>query len=459
MSEPTVVDVPGLIDQQKVGWFQIRVLLLCALVVLMDGFDTQAIGYVAPALSKLWNLRPGALKDAFAAGLLGLMLGALVLGLIADRVGRKPVILFSTVAFAAFTLLTVTAHSLSSLFAWRLLAGFGLGGAMPNAIALTSEYSPHRKRSTMVMIMFCGFSLGSALGGFLAAQLIPRFGWTGVFWVGGLIPLALVVVLLFALPESARVLALRGTGDARIRRYLEKIDPKLRFGPEVRFTAREERLEGFAVRHLFRESRGVGTVLLWTMFLMNLLNLYFLANWLPTVIHKAGISIERAALITALLQIGGVVGVFSLGWLFDRASPWRVLASAYLVAGLFIAGIGFSGSSVALIVATVFGAGFCIVGAQIGANAMAAGYYPTAIRSTGVGWALGIGRIGSIIGPWVGGLILSLEWKTSSLFLTAVVPAVVASAAAAVMAVRHPRPAPAEATAPMHAAPANVRGG
>jgi MFS transporter, AAHS family, 4-hydroxybenzoate transporter len=427
------VDVAGLIDQRPISPFQMRVVALCACVVFMDGFDTQAIGYVAPTLGKVWKLKAGALGPIFGAGLFGLMLGALIAGPIADRVGRRSVIVLSTLAFGLCSLLTVTADSLTSLMLWRLATGLGLGGAMPNAIALTSEYSPRRSRATLVMIMFCGFSLGSALGGMFAARLIPSFGWTAIFWLGGILPIALSLVLVLALPESPRLLALRGGEDRRIRTILAHIAPTLSFAAATRFVAREERLHGFTVPHLFGDGRALGTALLWIMFFMNLLDLYFLANWLPTVIHDAGVAVETAVIVTTLLQIGGVAGAVSLGWLIDRRSPFHVLSAAYLVAGLLIAAIGWAGGSLALLVPAVFGAGFCIVGAQIGANALAAAFYPTAIRSTGVGWALGIGRIGSIIGPVVGGIVLSLQWQTMSLFAIGALPALCAAAAALVM--------------------------
>ncbi len=314
------VDVAELIDQQPVSRFQIRVIALCAGVVFMDGFDTQAIGYVAPTLGKLWNLKPGALGPVFGAGLFGLMLGALIGGPLADRIGRKRVIILSTLAFGLCSLLTVTADSLNSLLLWRLATGLGLGGAMPNAIALTSEYSPQRSRATLVMIMFCGFSLGSALGGVFAARLIPSFGWTAVFWLGGILPIALSLLLVLALPESIRLLALRGSEDRRIRTILAHIAPALSFAAETRFVAREERLSGFTVRHLFGGGRALGTALLWVMFFMNLLDLYFLANWLPTVISNAGIAVEIAVIITTLLQIGGVAGAVS-GRRLSRRRP------------------------------------------------------------------------------------------------------------------------------------------
>jgi len=428
-AQPSRVDVPALLNGQPISRYQFLVAALCAAVVFMDGFDAQAIGYVAPTLSRAWQLKPGALGPVFGIGLFGLTLGALAAGPIADRFGRKPVILFCTLFFGACTLLTVTADSLSTLMVWRFLTGLGLGGAMPNAIALTSEYSPDRSRASMVMVMFIGFSLGSALGGALAAELVPSYGWTIVFWVGGIVPLVLLPILALWLPESIRLLALREGQNERIAALLGRISPRLRYDPQVQFVAPEEHPPGFTVGHLFSEGRSIGTLLLWVMFFMNLLDLYFLANWLPTVIHNAGISERLAVITTALLQVGGVVGTLILARLLDRFLPYRVLAVTYLLAAVFLAAIGSSGSSIALIIPLVFATGFCVVGAQIGANALAALYYPTFIRSTGVGWALGVGRIGSIIGPVVGGILLAQQWSMARLFLLGAVPALIAAVA------------------------------
>jgi MFS transporter, AAHS family, 4-hydroxybenzoate transporter len=431
--ESGTIDVPALIDRQKIGGFQVLVATLCAAVVFLDGFDAQAIGYVAPSISKAWGLKPGALGPVFGAGLFGLMLGALVCGPLADRVGRKAVIVGCTLAFGICALFTATVDSLSSLLVWRFLTGLGLGGAMPNAIALTSEYSPQRSRATMIMVMFCGFSIGSALGGVLAAKLIPAFGWSAVFWVGGAVPIVFAPVLWLVLPESIRLLALKGNHDRQVAALFARVNPTLAFDDKARFAVHEAQLHGFPVAHLFKETRAPATVLLWIMFFMNLLDIYFLVSWLPTVIRNAGIPLERAVIATAMLQVGGVIGTLVLGRLIDRFSPYHVLAVAYFLAAVFIACLGSAGSSVGLIMALVFCAGFCVVGAQIGANALAATFYPTFIRSTGVGWALGIGRIGSIIGPVVGGILLSLKWETASIFFVGAVPVVIAAVAASGM--------------------------
>jgi AAHS family 4-hydroxybenzoate transporter-like MFS transporter len=416
--DPPAIDIIDFVDRHPVGGFQIGVLLTCAAVLFLDGFDTQAIGYVAPALAKEWGLSKGALGPVFSAGLFGLMIGALVFGPLADRVGRKAIIIFSTIAFGLGALATAFAWDVNSMLAMRFLTGLGLGGAMPNAIATTSEFSPKRRRATMVMIMFCGFSIGAALGGLLAADLIPRFGWRSVFAVGGVAPLIMVPILAVRLPESVRFLAIKGDAPARVAELLGKISPKTAFARGAQFVVHESHLAGMPVAHLFREGRTPVTLLLWVAFFMGLLDIYFLANWLPTVLNDLGASVSEAVLIGSLLQIGGVVGTFALGSVVDRFS-FRALGLTYLVGVFGVAAIGQVGHSAMLVSFAIFAAGFCIIGGQIAANGLTAGYYPTAVRATGVGWALGVGRIGSIVGPLVGGLLLGAKWSVASLFLAA----------------------------------------
>ena len=428
-SSASPVDVVEFIDQQPVGGFQIRLLLICAAVLFLDGFDTQAIGYVAPALAKEWGLTKAALGPVFSAGLFGLMIGALLFGPLADRIGRRKIIIFSTLAFGIGTFATVFIQDVNSLLAIRFLTGLGLGGAMPNAIAMTSEFNPRRRRATMVMIMFCGFSVGAALGGLLAAALIPQFGWRSVFLVGGVVPLLLVPILAQRLPESVRFLVLTGRAPQRVAELLGWISPKASFAPGTRFVVHEPELAGIPVLHLFRGGRTLVTLLLWVVFFMSLLDLYFLSNWLPTVLNDLGASVSEAAVIGSMLQVGGIVGTFALGSIIDRFS-FRALALVYFIAVFAVGAIGHLGHSAILVTLAIFVAGFCIVGGQIAANALAAGFYPTAVRATGVGWALGIGRVGSIVGPLVGGVLLSMKWSAAEVFMTAAGAAFCAALAA-----------------------------
>ena len=423
------IDVAEFIDQQPVGGFQIRLLLTCAAVLFLDGFDTQAIGYVAPALAKEWGLTKGALGPVFSAGLFGLMIGALLFGPLADRIGRKKIIIFSTLAFGLGALATAFVQDVNSLLAIRFLTGLGLGGAMPNAVAMTSAFNPRRRRATMVMIMFCGFSVGAALGGFLAAALIPQFGWRSVFIVGGLAPLLLVPILVLKLPESVRFLALTGRANDRVAQLLGLIGPNSAVAPATLFVVHEPQLAGIPVQHLFREGRTLVTLLLWVVFFMSLLDIYFLANWLPIVLNDLGASLSAAVAIGTMFQVGGVIGTFVLGSTIDRFS-FRALALVYFIAVFAVGAIGQLGHSVVFVTMAIFAAGFCVVGGQIAANALAAAFYPTAVRATGVGWALGIGRIGSIIGPLVGGALLTAKWSTASVFAAAAVAALCAALAA-----------------------------
>lgn len=421
------IDIAHTIDASPIGAFQTKIVLMCAAILFADGFDTQAIGFVAPELTRLWHIPRPALGPVFSAGLLGLMLGALVFSPIADRIGRKRIVVLSTAWFAVATLATIFAHDTTTLIAIRFVTGLGLGGAMPNAVALTAEYSPHRRRATLVMFAFCGFSLGAAIGGLIAAALIPRFGWQSVFLVGGLVPLLFVPLLALRLPESIRFLTLQGAHD-KVAALLHRIDPTTQ--PGARFRLHEERPAGLPVLRLFDPGRALPTILIWIVFFMSLLDLYFLSNWLPTVLADLGASVSAAALIASMLQVGGFVSVLALGRVMDRFS-FAGLALVYGLAAIAIALVGQSSHSIWAATTAIFAAGFCVVGAQTAANALVAAYYPTLLRSTGIGWALGIGRIGSIVGPLLGGALLAMHWSAPDLFLLAAIPAVIATIASA----------------------------
>jgi AAHS family 4-hydroxybenzoate transporter-like MFS transporter len=424
-------DVATAIDDSPFGRVQRRIVMLCALVAMLDGFDTQAIAFVAPVLSAQWQLPLPSFGIVFGAGLAGLMLGALVFGPAADRFGRRNVIIATTALFGAFTLMTAWADSLPALVLLRFLTGLGLGGAMPNIISLTAEYSPARNRATMISVMFCGFPLGAVLGGLLAAQLIPALGWQSTFWVGGALPLLLLPVLVRWLPESIGFMAAMGRPATALRSVLASIVGSER-AASVNFHAGPAlRQAGNPVGRLFGPGGLTArTLLLWLVFFMNLLLLYFLVNWLPAVLRQAGLPIERAIVSTAFLNLGGIVGALVLARLIDRIGPYKVLMTAYLGAAAATLAIGqAAGAGLATLMTIVFAAGFCVIGAQISINALAATLYPTDIRSTGVGWALGVGRAGSIVGPVVGGMLVGAGLATSALFTVAAAPAAIAGAA------------------------------
>jgi AAHS family 4-hydroxybenzoate transporter-like MFS transporter len=424
------LDVRQVIDERPIGGFQRRVIVLCGLIVLLDGFDAQVMGYVAIALGKTLHLTRPEVGQIISAGLLGMMVGAFAFGPIADRIGRRPVLLTCLLIFGAGSLVTATAGSYGGLLGFRLLTGFGMGGAMPNAIALTAEYMPRRSRATAVTTMFCGFSIGAAIVGWVAAAVIPAWGWQGVFVIGGLLPIAIAAVALAMLPESIRFLLRRRADDPRAARYLAKIAPDAPAG-ELILTDEGAR-GGSVVKQLFIAGRQWVTPLLWVMFFTNLLDLYFINSWMPSIMKDVGLEPTLAIQITTLFQVGGTVGAVMIGRLVDRNLSFRVLAGAYFAGAICVFLIGESGSSSPWLILTVFASGFAVIGAQNGANAMAAEIYPTEARSTGVGWALGVGRIGSIIGPSLGGVLIG---TTPRLFAYAAVPLMLAATAAMVAAV------------------------
>jgi MFS transporter, AAHS family, 4-hydroxybenzoate transporter len=423
------LDVRRFLDEQPFGRFHVLIAGLCAAVVFLDGFDAQVMGFVAPALSAELHIARVALGAVISSGTFGMMLGALAFGPLADRIGRKPVLVTCVLAFGLGSLLTATATSVAGLTAFRVFTGFGMGGAMPNAIALTSEYMPKRSRTAVVMTMFCGFSFGSACAGWVAAAVIRRFGWQLVFLIGGLTPLVLAILLIAVLPESMRFLALKGGQPQRLSGYLLRMAPGAAIPREVT-AGEDDHQAAFSVGELFADGRASVTLLLWTMFFMNLLNLWFLNNWLPLILNDTGLRIEAASLITSLFQIGGLVGSLALAAVWGRRLSFGLLAAVYLAGAVFILLIGEAGASVPLLVVTVFASGVAVIGGQTASNALAAELYPTPIRATGVGWALGVGRVGSILGPILGGVLLSYGGDARRTFWAAAAPALIATCAA-----------------------------
>jgi AAHS family 4-hydroxybenzoate transporter-like MFS transporter len=371
-----------------------------------------------------------ALGPVFGASNFGVLVGSLVFSMLADTIGRRPILVGATLFFGVMTLIAARAASVGELLALRFVAGIGLGCIIPNATALVGEYSPRRLRGPLMMIIGgVGFTGGAAIGGFISAFLIPRFGWRSVLYFGGTVPLLIAVAMLVWLPESLQFLVVRRKARARIAKWLRRIDPTVPSGPDVEFVVREENREGVPAVHLFREGRGAVTILLWIVNFMNLLNLYFLASWLPTVVRDAGHSVSTAVLAGTILQVGGTIGTVGLAWLIGRLGFIPVLTASFGLASVTIALIGQPVFSIAVVFVLVFIAGWCVVGGQPGINAFAATFYPTYLRSTGVGWGLGIGRAGAIVGPVVGGEFMRRQWSTRDIFLAAAVPAFISTLA------------------------------
>src|SRR5436309_429320 len=280
------VKVADVIDNAKVGGLQIGLFVLSAMCLILDGFDVQCIGDVAPAIFQEWQVPRAALGLVLAAGNSGVLVGSLVFTMVADKIGRRPVLLGATVFFSALTLLTTQATSVRELTLIRFVAGVGLGCIIPNATALIGEYSPRRLRVAFMACISVGFTAGAAVAGFVSALLIPAFGWRSVFCFGGVTPLIIAVLMFFWLPESLQFLVLRRRGLDQVGRWLKRIDPATPVGPHTEYLVNEESRGGVPAMHLFREGRAATTILLWVINFMNIYNLYLLAGWLPTVMTQ-----------------------------------------------------------------------------------------------------------------------------------------------------------------------------
>src|SRR5262245_13108223 len=361
MSKPQTVEIAQLLDRSKISAFQVGVFVLCGLCLIMDGFDVQALGYLAPAIIKDWQLTPAQMGPVLSAALFGILVGSIVFSAIADRVGRRPVLVIVTLFFAVVTLLTARAQTIGELRLIRFIAGVGLGGIMPNAVALVGEYTPRRLRILMVLVVTNGFNLGAVIGGLVSAWMVQDFGWRSVFYVGGAIPLVIGTLMLFWLPESLQFMVLHGKPAAKIASWIKRIDKRASVDAKTKFVVREEKGKGVPILALFSDGRAAGTLLLWIINFMNLLNLYFLASWLPTIV-SASYTLRASQLVGTTLQIGGVVGTFAFSWLIGRLGFVPVLSTAFFTGCVSIALMGQPAFSLAILFAVVFVSGFCFFG-------------------------------------------------------------------------------------------------
>lgn len=396
------INVQEFLNTQPFSPYQWLIFAVCFVIVLLDGFDTAAIGFIAPSLIREWGVARPALAPVLSAALFGLAAGALMAGPAADRFGRKAVLTTSALLFGAACVWSSFSTSLAELTALRFLTGLGLGAAMPNAVTLMSEYCPDKRRATLTNAMFCGFPLGAALGGFLAAWMIPQWGWRSVLLAGGTVPLLLSLLIVLILPESVRFLVARGAAPERIRACLARISPHAANASTFVMDEPTARLDGGKAGLALVLSRPylAGTAMLWLSYFMGLVIFYALINWMPLLLKDAGFPPHTATLVSALFPLGGV-GAVLFGWLMDRYNPNLVIAAGFAATAASVFAIGQSSGNLALLVTVVFGAGILMNTAQSSLPALAAAFYPTAGRATGVSWMLGIGRFGGIAGSFL----------------------------------------------------------
>jgi AAHS family 4-hydroxybenzoate transporter-like MFS transporter len=427
------INVNDVIDSRPLSRFQILTFTLCVLVGAIDGFDSQSIAFVAPMMANDLGLDIRSFGPIFAAGNIGGLIGALTLPMIADKIGRRSIIILSVVMFALCTLANAYTRSYESLLVVRFLCGLGIGAALPSVIALATEYAPRPRRSLLVTIVTSGFPAGAMIAGAVTSIIAPRWGWESVFYFGAAAPLVLAVFLQLYLPESIRFLVSRNESPARVAAQLRLIARGLVVSDNDNFFLPEAKFKGLPAKHLFTEGRAGMTFLIWFIYFLNLFLLFFLYNWMPPVLQQAGIPLSQALVITVLFNLGGVVGGITLGLIADKIGTYPVLVGAYAAGALLLGSVGFLGGIVPLIMVAILLAGFCCIGAQTTANPLTASLYPTLMRGTGLGWAFGVARFGTIFGPIVGGIFMAMGMDLRAIFLATMAPPICAGLAILVL--------------------------
>jgi MFS transporter, AAHS family, 4-hydroxybenzoate transporter len=422
------------LENQRLGGLQIRVALICSLIQMCDGYDVGSIGWAVPSLTQAWHIKPSAFALAFLWSNIGVMVGALSAGPIGDRFGRKPLLLGSVAIFGLASLLSAWAWSIWVLAGLRFFTGMGIAGGFAGCTALTGDYAPQRLRGTMIMVTFTGAPVGGFIGGQVIALLLHEgFAWPIIFIIGGAFPLLLLVITALWLPESPRFLATRTNLAPRQRALLQQLEIAHASGPAQSVDV----ARGNPIRMLFGEGFAFATTLLWIMFFCSLLTLYLYIFWMPEILHLIGMSPAQAVFATSLHALGGIVAVLYLGFLIDRFGAHRALALHYVAAAAFTAIIALVTLPYLALLAVVFLSGMTVIGSQTGANAACGVLYPARMRTSGIGWALGVGRLGGIAAAPLGGFLLAHGLPPRSVFLCGVALAILAAIATALLALRN----------------------
>jgi MFS transporter, AAHS family, 4-hydroxybenzoate transporter len=419
-----LLNLDTLVDEQKFGRFNLNLLLWSFLAMMADGYDISALASAAPELARTWHIPAKSFGLAFSASLCGILFGAPLLGYVGDRFGRKRAIVSGCLIYGLGTLATAWAANLDQITVLRLVTGVGIGGLMPNTIALNAELAPKRLRATLIVLMFTGITMGSALPGYIQAWLIPQYGWRIMFWIGGIAPLAVAAALFLELPESVKFLVSQADRRAELLATIRCFRSDLSIADDAQFvSAPGTRAIGTGIAQILGGALAWITPLLWICFTTALMANFFISSWLPLILDGNGLSAKQSGIAISSYHYGGTIGGLLVSVVLARFG-FVAIALLFLPAVPVIAAIGVPGISYVTMVSLVALAGFCTLGAQFGNNAASGLLYPTAFRSRGVGWALGVGRFGSIAGPLLGGILIGMKVSLPHLFLIATIPMV-----------------------------------
>ncbi|MBP6116774.1 MAG: aromatic acid/H+ symport family MFS transporter [Neisseriaceae bacterium] len=421
------LNIGPMIDEAKFQKFHWLTIFWSAYIIIFDGYDLAVLGVILPKLMTEWGLSGAQAGLLGSYTLFGMMIGALSLGTLSDKLGKKKVMAGCIIVFSAFTFMCGFATNPTEFGWYRFIAGIGLGGVMPVVTTLTSEYSPKHKRSMMVGLMFSGYSIGGMLAALLGIFMIPTFGWQSIFYVA-IFPILLLPLILKQMPEASTFLIQTKQWD-RLGALMQKIRPEYRHQPGTTFTSPNTQANDKArivIGDLFAEGRLLSTVMIWLVFFMLLYVIYGMTSWLPRLMIQAGYPLGSSLSFLFTLHLGTILGAVSSGWFMDRFNGRNVMVTYLALGAVAIGALGFIGNSQAIYGLLVI-AGATTIGTQIAMCAFVARFYPSRMSSTGLGWGLGMGRIGAILGPFIGGVLFDLSLTLQQNFLSFALPSLLAA--------------------------------